>query len=446
MAELLGTASFPTGDLLLVDFGLLGYWCGDRPPVLAEGLLKGEALARANAAVDFEIVGADAAAVARRLDLADVKGRFAFDLPADGGSVVAKVREVCRESGLDASVRRVARVAHLERVRRLLDDDPGGVEVPYTGGWAVAVRGVPARELRVLGERMDDGEFEARWRSVWVECAEGEPVRSVECGYVVVDESRLMFADPLALNAWRENVSEDGLYDVEFWGGDAAAVFERLVEPKPSEMDDRSAYAWVDLAGGEAAERHRELGELQRSGLRFRAVVRPHDDDYRIRLQADHNLTESGTIEVGGAKVTGWFTSWGDGMYPLYRDLAADGTLLRVRVELGTPEIVARQRKAERWWFGDLAKKAIVTARVARDGVPAGRLIRDEPIDERDSGWQVVAGDESREYLDDLSNAVLMPLRELIELDPDLEPLFDAAAPAEFERRGGVFVPVPESS
>lgn len=32
--------------------------------------------------------------------------------------------------------------------------------------------------------------------------------------------------------------------------------------------------------------------------------------------------------------MTGWFT-WGDGVFPVFRDLAADGSLLLLRVELG---------------------------------------------------------------------------------------------------------------
>lgn len=257
----------------------------------------------------------------------------------------------------------------------MLDDMPGGAEVTYFGGWAVAVRGVPAdRPLRVLGERMDPaGPDAARWHSVWVECLPGEPVRSVPSGYVLVDEAKLMFADPAALNEWRDEEFHDVL---------------------------------IDLAVGSPAE--------------------------------------AGSIEVGGALMTGWFTSWGDGAYPVYRDLGRDGELLRVRVELGAPEIVRLRRALERRWFGDLAQLAIVSVRVTRDGSAIGWLYREDPDNDQDSGWRVFAGDETEEYLEDAANCVLMPLRELIVSDPALEELFDQPAPAAFEREApdGVFVRV----
>jgi hypothetical protein len=40
-------------------------------------------------------------------------------------------------------------------------------------------------------------------------------------------------------------------------------------------------------------------------------------------------------------------TSWGDGLYPVYRDLDARGRLVRVRIDLGNEQIVARQRELE---------------------------------------------------------------------------------------------------
>ncbi|MFG1643082.1 DUF2185 domain-containing protein [Amycolatopsis sp. NPDC049252] len=428
MGELLGTASFPSGDVLLIDFGLLRLWSGDRAP-------------EPGPETDFEIAGPDAREVAAALDLAVVKGRYAFDLE-DGSAVAAKVAEVCRTTGLDAALRPTPRTAHHTRVRRLLEDHPGGAEVPFPGGWAVAVRGVPAgRELRVLGERMDAGGPDAgKWHSVWVECAEGAPVKAVECGYVLVDEARLLFADPAALNGWRSDVPYDGRYDLVFWGADAAAAADRV---SASTVDDDGVFGWTGLTRDEAASRHHELQGL--GELRFRFDLRPHDDHYRVLQQMYRSPAESGTIEVGGATMTGWFTGWGDGAYPVFRDLAADGTLLRVRVELGAPEIVRRQRRFEQLWFGDLAKLALVSARVAREGAPVTWLHREAADNDQDSGWRVFAGDETQDYLDDAANCQVVPLRDLIRADPGLEELFGHPAPAAFERAGPdvAFVPVP---
>ncbi|WP_285747207.1 DUF2185 domain-containing protein [Lentzea sp. NBRC 105346] len=432
MTELLGSASFPSGDLLLIDFGLLRLWSGDQPPLLPEELAPPVVVAKANAAADFEIVGPQAAEAAARLSLAAVKGRYVFDVPQDGDPVV----EAVALTGLEATVRQVPRMPHYTRVQRLLDDLPGGAEVPFHGGWGVAVRGLPAGPLRVLGERMEPGPDQERWHSVWVECAEGVPAESIEAGYVLVDEARLMFADPAALNTWVNDEPVDGLFDLAFWGADAEQVATRLAGSK---VEDE--YLWADLTFDEMRSRYHQLESLRGDGVKFAFDLRPHDDHYRLLKPMRSSATESGDVEVGGALMTGWFTSWGDGAFPVYRDLAEDGTLLRVRVELGAPEIVARQRRFERLYFGDLARMAIVSARVARDGAHAAWLYREEPGRDEDSGWRVFAGDETQEYADDASNATILPLRELIGADPALEAVFDQPPGSAFERVDGEFVP-----
>ncbi|GGM69959.1 hypothetical protein GCM10011609_02130 [Lentzea pudingi] len=202
MPELLGTASFPSGELLLIDFGLLRIWSGDRPPLLEEGDAPDHVVERANAAADVEIVGPQAAEAVRALDLASMSGWYAFDVDLDGlGSAVAR-------TGLDASVRQVPRMPHATRVRTLLDAQPEGAVVPFHGAWAVAVRGLPAGPSQVLDERME-GQYAERWHSVWVECAKGEVAESVQCGHVLVDEARLLFADATALSGWRHDESSD---------------------------------------------------------------------------------------------------------------------------------------------------------------------------------------------------------------------------------------------
>ena len=103
-------------------------------------------------------------------------------------------------------------------------------------------------------------------------------------------------------------------------------------------------------------------------------------------------------------------------------------------LELGAPEIVARQRRFEARWWGPLSRVALVSARVAQDGEPAGWLYREEPDHETDSGWRVFAGDETQEYLDDSNNVAVVPLRDLADRDPALEAVLAAEAPAAFER------------
>lgn len=87
-------------------------------------------------AADFEVVGPDAAAVAAAIDLAAVKGRFAFDLPADGQFITERVAQTCEQTGLRARVAPIERMPHRQRLLRLLDEHSDGVEVPFYGIWA----------------------------------------------------------------------------------------------------------------------------------------------------------------------------------------------------------------------------------------------------------------------------------------------------------------------
>lgn len=447
--ELLGTVTCPTGDLLLMDFGLLELWSGDEAPVLEGGTrIVAESTAEiANQAVDLEIVGPDADAVAEQLDLVVVKGNYAFDV-VDTDRFSERFKAVCESTGLQAAFHRIDRMPHRQRLLRLLDWSPEGVEVPFNGILGVAVRGVPRdRTLEVFGQRMDpDGLDAGKWHSVWVECDEREPVSSVEAGYVYVDEARLLFTDPTALSSWRHYDTIDGLADLVFHGRDARVVAEQMGARALEELGDAEQFGWVDRPVDEILELGEELETMQQdSSLRFAFDFRPHNDHYRLLSQAWMSPTGSGTIDVGGAQVTGFLTGgWGDGAFAVYRDVAADGTLCRVRVELGDPEIVARARALEERWFGEPSKLALISARVARDGRPVGRLQRGTPAHDDDSGWRVYSGDESQEYLDDPANAAVLPLRDLIEAEPTLEPLLRTLAPAAYERMvDGTYSAVP---
>lgn len=88
-------------------------------------------------------------------------------------------------------------------------------------------------------------EFADNWKSVWVEIEPGPVAASHEIGYVLVDEARLMFADPDAIGAWRTNESRDGLADLVFWGRDAQTVASELGADTFDEFG-RAVYGWRD--------------------------------------------------------------------------------------------------------------------------------------------------------------------------------------------------------
>jgi hypothetical protein len=432
--EELGSVTTPTGELVLVDFGCLRMWSGESKPTLDPDDVGEGVAAIANAAVDLEIVGDSPVAAGRATGLAAVIGRYVFDISADkADEMCAVVVARAAEHGFTVQVKPIARMPHRTRVARLLDDSPTGTEVLFGGPGAVAVRGLPAgRPLRVCGVRMpDDSPDRGRWHSVWVEVDEQSPARTEDIGYVFVDEARLAFAASDALTAWRTDGPVDGLADLAFWGRDAPVLVERT----GAGVLDGDTYGWTDLSAQDALERARDLYRAKESeGPRFALDLRPHDDHHRLLSLARTAPTESASIEIGGDVVCGFFTSWGDGAFPVRRDLAADGTLCRVRVEVGAPEIVERQRKLDDRWFGELSRAALVSNRVAQDGAQVRWMYRKAPDNPHDSGWRVFSGDESDSEVDDSANITVVPLRDLVAADASLEALFRTPAPCAFER------------
>ena len=65
-------------------------------------------------------------------------------------------------------------------------------------------------------------------------------------------------------------------------------------------------------------------------------------------------------------------------------------------------------------------RKAIVSAMILREGYKVGYMLRFEPRDGDDSGWQLLAGNEDDRYLNNVKNLALLPLVYVCELDPDI--------------------------
>lgn len=345
--EALGDVVMSSGTLVVIDFGLLEMWSHSEPPRLDHA--DPELMARANSAVDLQIIGPDASLVAERIDLAAATATFVFDMPPDSVEMVrGRVASIREADGLDADVVAVARMPHGDRVRELVELRPDGAEVPFHGPWAVALSGLPVgKSLPVKGVRMpEDSPDAGRWRSVWIEVGDGVVVESTVAGHVLVDEARLMLSDVDALGEWEHEESLDGLFDVAFWGRDAervAGITGATLNPALGP----GVFGWADLSFDQTREVATEVLGLQQDGeLKFRAEVRPHSHHHAVLRQTATSPTESGSIDLAGGRGVGFFTSWGDGAFPVYRDVAADGRLVRVRVELGSDEIVERSRRS----------------------------------------------------------------------------------------------------
>lgn len=90
-------------------------------------------------------------------------------------------------------------------------------------------------------------------------------------------------------------------------------------------------------------------------------------------------------------------------------------------------------------------KRCFVTNRVLNDGMRAGYLYREEPDEEKDSGWRITANDESDEYMDDSKNCAYVSLGAVLSKDNSFIHLLDSPIGSAFIRddETGEFVVLP---
>ena len=67
-----------------------------------------------------------------------------------------------------------------------------------------------------------------------------------------------------------------------------------------------------------------------------------------------------------------------------------------------------------------LSQMAYLSKRVSEEGWKVGYMCRDEAMNENDSGWQFLAGNEDDEYLNDHKNCLLVHVQDVYQLDPDI--------------------------
>ncbi len=82
-----------------------------------------------------------------------------------------------------------------------------------------------------------------------------------------------------------------------------------------------------------------------------------------------------------------------------------------------------------------IGKYCVVSKKVTRDGFKVGFMLRDEPNDEQDSGWQFFAGDEDEEYTDKVENVELCIVSSIAGIDPAIIKYIDNPAGSRFVRK-----------
>jgi hypothetical protein len=91
------------------------------------------------------------------------------------------------------------------------------------------------------------------------------------------------------------------------------------------------------------------------------------------------------------------------------------------------------------------AKRCFVTNRILRDGAKVGYLYREEPDEERDSGWRFTANDESDEYMGNTDNIAYVSVGLVLSHDDSFVHLLDSPSGASFawDAKRNEFVQLP---
>ena len=71
---------------------------------------------------------------------------------------------------------------------------------------------------------------------------------------------------------------------------------------------------------------------------------RPHSHHFQALAAARANPSGAGTLSLADTHLLLFFTSWGDGVFPIYLDLDHEDKPVRIRIQLATEESNAAMR------------------------------------------------------------------------------------------------------
>lgn len=76
----------------------------------------------------------------------------------------------------------------------------------------------------------------------------------------------------------------------------------------------------------------------------------------------------------------------------------------------------------------------LATDRIVVDGCEVGYMYREETERDGDTGWRFFSGDESQEYIADLSHTGVYAVNTIANYDPAILSYLDTPAPCAFEK------------
>jgi hypothetical protein len=188
------------------------------------------------------------------------------------------------------------------------------------------------RALPLTGTRVAAGEFADCWDHLTIELAPGPSHNATKLGDAAVDFARLVCVDKAALSSWHHDESLDGKADVIFWGRDDAQLAKALKAPRTSE-----GYGWSDLTIDNAESKVFEA-EILKAEFNWMLNVdyRPHSHHFLALAAARAHPAGAGQLELAKTQMMLVFTTWGDGVFPVYLERDADHQPVRIRIQLAT--------------------------------------------------------------------------------------------------------------
>ena len=182
-----------------------------------------------------------------------------------------------------------------------------------------------------------------RWDHVAIVLSDAAVAGTEELGEAVVDFARLLLADETNADKWIHSDSIDGNADFVFWGRDAAALAAAVNAPP---LPD-GQFGWRDLDLDDAVTRGTAAEELKdERGWKLATDFRPHSHHWQLLEQARAAVTQSATITVDDVRVCLFFTG-GDGMFPVFVDVADDGRPVQIRIQLQPADAEADEAGAD---------------------------------------------------------------------------------------------------
>lgn len=105
-----------------------------------------------------------------------------------------------------------------------------------------------------------------------------------------------------------------------------------------------------------------------------------------------------------------------------------DGDISKIDTDIAVTNEMLSEFKSHESYYDNIKKRkellnkmAYVSKRIINDNYKIGYMHREEPLNNEDSGWSFVAGNESDDYINNSDNIVLLKLYEVILLEPSIE-------------------------